>query len=57
MKIKHTIDRAIQAPDTTKVYGARVVGVKLNGQVLEYSWAVFARKMRTKKRAPTPEAK
>ncbi len=50
MKIRHHLTRAIKVPDTQKVYGAQVVGVKLVGSVVVYEWAIFARKPRKPKK-------
>jgi len=49
MKVHHTIARAIKAPKPEKIYGARVVGLSLNGASVTVSWAIFGRKNRKRK--------
>lgn len=49
MKVHHVVTRAIKAPDTTKVYGAKVEGIRLNGNSATIEWGIFAHKPRVKR--------
>lgn len=54
MKVHHAIERAINSPQPTKVYGARVVDLRLNGSSVTVVWAIFGRKNRKRKAARKP---
>ena len=49
MKVHHTVARAPQAPKPGQIYGARLLGITLNGKSVTLRWTIYGRKNRGRK--------